>query len=67
MPVMNPAMTAFDMKLEIQPIFASPATMNTSPAATANAAVNATAWVGLVALSPATTLADTAATEPAAA
>ena len=43
MPVMNPAMIAFDMKLAIQPMRARPRTMNTAPVANANAMVRATA------------------------
>jgi hypothetical protein len=43
MPMMNPAMIGFDMKLVIQPSLASPATTNTAPVASASAAVNVTA------------------------
>ena len=65
-PVMNPSMTAFDMKLVIQPSRARPATRNTAPAAIASAAVKVTAAAVLLGSRPATTVAEIAATEPAA-
>ena len=39
MPVMKPAITALEMKLATHPIRTSPATRNTTPAVSANAAV----------------------------
>src|SRR5271165_7474672 len=64
--VMNPAITAFDMKFAIQPARARPATRNTAPVASASAAVYVTALVGFPAARWLTTLEDIAATEPAA-
>ena len=43
MPMMNPAITALEMKLVIHPSLARPATTNTAPDANANAAVSVTA------------------------
>jgi hypothetical protein len=64
--VMNPAITAFDMKFEIQPIRARPPTKNTIPVVSASAAVNSIACVVLGCANPPTTPAETAATDPAA-
>ena len=67
MPVMKPVMTASEMKLVIQPMRSRPATMNTTPVVRARAAVKATAVLWSPPEIPPTTLAEMAATEPAAA
>src|SRR5271167_2806069 len=66
MAVMNPAITAFDMKFAIQPALARPATRNTTPAVSASAAVNVMALVAFPSDRWLTTLEDIAATDPAA-
>ena len=66
MPVMKPAITAFEMKFTIQPRRTSPATTKTTPAVSASADVIDGGGVLIAARKSPTTLADTAATDPAA-